>query len=230
MIILGKHIAEFVGTFALTFVGAGTIIVCGGENLLAISLAHGLILAVMVTSLMHVSGAQFNPAVSIALAMRGKQSWCQAIRFALMQFLGGIAAACLLKATMVPAFPFANDHIGETLGIYSGTAGPELISAWRVLVLEAIAAFFLMWVIMGVAVDSKNARHAGIAGLAIGGVVAADILCFGPLTGASMNPARSFGPALVVGDWTLQWCYWVGPIAGAAVAAFVYEKTIKTSE
>ena len=81
---------------------------------------------------------------------------------------------------------------------------------------------------MGVAVDSKNKQHAGIAGLAIGGVVAADILCFGPLTGASMNPARSFGPALVVGDWTLHWCYWVGPIVGASIAAFVYDKTITT--
>ena len=86
-----------------------------------------------------------------------------------------------------------------------------------------------MWVIMGVAVDQKNARHAGIAALAIGGVLAAVILCFGPLTGASLNPARSFGPAMVVGNWTLQWCYWVGPIVGAAIAALLYEKTIGTS-
>ncbi len=87
-----------------------------------------------------------------------------------------------------------------------------------------------MFVIMGVAVDSKNARHAGIAGLAIGLVVAADILCFGPATGASMNPARSFGPALVLGRWTLHWAYWVGPIAGAAFAAWTYHRVIGTSE
>ncbi|HIO20226.1 MAG TPA: aquaporin, partial [Phycisphaerales bacterium] len=124
----------------------------------------------------------------------------------------------------------ANTHIGETLGIYSGSAGPEMISAWRVLVLEGLAAFFLMWIIMAVAVDSKNKQHAGIAGLAIGGVVAADILCFGPLTGASMNPARSFGPALVTGAWTLQWCYWVGPIVGASLAALCYDKTITTND
>lgn len=226
----GKHISEFIGTFALTFVGGGAIIVTGGENLLVISLAHGLILAVMVAALLHTSGAQFNPAVSIALAVRGKQPWCQAGSFGLVQVLGGIAAAYLLKVTMVPAFEFANNHIGETLGKYSGTAGPEMISAWRVLVLEAIAAFFLMWVIMGVAVDSKNKQHAGIAALAIGGTVAADILCFGPLTGASMNPARSFGPALVIGEWTLQWCYWVGPIVGAMIAAIVYDKTITTKD
>jgi len=226
----GKHLAEFIGTFALTFVGAGAIIATGGENLLVISLAHGLILAVMVAALLHTSGAQFNPAVSIALAVRGKQPWCQATSFAVVQILGGIAAAYLLKALMVPAFPYANTHIGETLGMYSDSSTPDLVSAWRVLVLEAIAAFFLMWVIMGVAVDSKNKQHAGIAALAIGGTVAADILCFGPLTGASMNPARSFGPALVVGDWTLQWCYWVGPIAGATIAAFVYDKTIKTAD
>ena len=96
--------------------------------------------------------------------------------------------------------------------------------------LEAVAAFFLMWVIMGVAVDPKNKQHAGIAGLAIGGVVAADIFCIGPLTGASMNPARSFGPALVSGDWTLHWCYWVGPIVGMAIAAALYDKTIKTED
>jgi len=225
---IGKHLAEFTGTFALTFVGAGAIIVTGGENLLAISLAHGMILAVMIAAMLHTSGAQFNPAVSFALATRGKQSWSQAMSFAVVQILGGIVAAYLLKATMVPAFEFANTHIGETLGKYSGTAGPELISAWRVLLLEAIAAFFLMWVIMGVAVDGKNKQHAGIAALAIGGTVAADILCFGPLTGASMNPARSFGPAMVVGDWTLQWCYWVGPIIGAMVAAVIYDTTITT--
>ena len=225
---IGKHLAECIGVFALTFVGGGAIIATSGENLLVIALAHGLILAVMIAAMMHVSGAQFNPAVSIALASRRKQSWSQAISFSIVQILGGIAAAFLLKATMVPAFPFANTHIGETLGMYSGSAGPELVSAWRVLVLEGLASFLLMWVIMGVAVDSKNKQHAGIAALAIGGVVAADILCIGPLTGASMNPARSFGPALAVGDWTLQWCYWVGPIVGAALAALCYDKIITT--
>jgi MIP family channel proteins len=226
----GKHLSEFIGTFALTFVGGGAIIATGGENLLVIALAHGLILAVMIAAMMHVSGAQFNPAVSVALATRGKQSWSQACSFSVVQILGGIAAAFLLKATMVPAYSFANTHIGETLGMYSGSAGPEMVSAWRVLVLEGLAAFFLMWVIMGVAVDSKNKQHAGIAALAIGGVVAADILCFGPLTGASMNPARSFGPALVAGAWTLQWCYWVGPIVGASLAAFCYDKSITTND
>ena len=226
----GKHLAEFIGTFALTFVGGGAIIATSGENLLVIALAHGLILAVMIAAMMHVSGAQFNPAVSVALASRGKQSWLQACSFSIVQILGGIAAAFLLKATTVPAYSFANTHIGETLGMYSGSAGPEMVSAWRVLVLEGLAAFFLMWVIMGVAVDSKNKQHVGIAALAIGGVVAADILCFGPLTGASMNPARSFGPALVTGAWTLQWCYWVGPIVGASLAALCYDKTITTND
>ena len=223
-------LAEFIGVFALTFVGGGAIIVTGGENLIVIALAHGLILAVMVGALLHVSGAQFNPAVSISLALIGKQPWSRAFGFVIVQVLGGICAAFLLKATMAHGFAFAQEHIGETLGRYSGTSGEELISAWRVLVLEGVATFFLMWVIMGVAVDQSNAQHAGIAALAIGGVVAADILCFGPATGASMNPSRSFGPALVTGAWTLHWCYWVGPIIGASIAAFVYDKAIKTSE
>ena len=182
----------------------------------------------MVAAMMHISGAQFNPAVSIALASRGKQSWSEAISLSIVQILGGIAAAFLLKATMVPAFEFANSHIGETLGKYSNASDPDMLSAWGVLVLEGLATFFLMWVIMGVAVDGKNVKHNGIAALAIGGVVAADIYCFGPATGASMNPARSFGPALVVSDWTLHWCYWVGPIVGAALAAFVYDRVMGT--
>ncbi len=223
--------AEFVGTFALTFVGGGAIIVTGGESLLTICLAHGLILAVMVASLLHVSGAQFNPAVSAALAILGKQSWPRATCFIVTQLIGAIAAALLLKATLAGGFSHGGvETLGETLGRYSGTGGAEFVSAWRVLVLEAVAAFFLMWVIMGVAVDSTNTRHAGIAGLAIGGVVAADILCFGPATGASMNPARSLGPALVGGAWTLHWCYWVGPIAGAAIAAIAYERLIGSGD
>ena len=225
-----KFLAEFMGTFALTFVGAGSIIATSGENIIVIALAHGIILAAMIASMMHVSGAQFNPAVSIALAVRGLQPWSQALWFTVFQVVGGIAAAFLLKATMVPAFEYANTHIGETLGIYSGAQGVDMISAWRVLILEGLATFFLMWVIMGVAVDQKNKQHAGIAALAIGGVVMADILCFGPLTGASMNPARSFGPAMVSGDWTLHWCYWVGPIVGAMIAAIVYDKTITTQD
>ena len=110
-----KFLAEFMGTFALTFVGAGSIIATSGENLIVIALAHGIILAVMIASKMHVSGAQFNPAVSIALAVRGLQPWSQALWFTVFQVVGGIAAAFLLKATMVPAFEYANTHIGETL-------------------------------------------------------------------------------------------------------------------
>ncbi len=222
--------AEVIGTFALTFVGGGAIIVTEGSDLLVIALAHGLVLFTMVAALLHVSGAQFNPAVSVAIAAIGKQPWSRAISFIAAQLVGAVAAALLLKATFSFGWSFANEHIGETLGRYSGADGPEFISAWRVLVLEAVAAFFLMFVIMGVAVDSKNARHAGIAGLAIGLVVAADILCFGPATGASMNPARSFGPALVLGRWTLHWAYWVGPILGAGFAAWTYHRVIGTSE
>ena len=224
-----KCFAEFIGTFALTFVGGGAIIVSGGENLLAIAFAHGLILTVMVAALMHISGAQFNPAVSIALATRGKQPWSHAFNFSVAQIFGGLVAAFLLKEIIVSGCTSASENIGETIGKYSGSEGAELISAWRVLSLEAIATFFLMWVIMGVAVDSKNTQHVGIAAIAIGGVVAADILCFGPLTGASMNPARSFGPALIVSNWTLHWCYWIGPIVGAILAAMMYDIINKPS-
>lgn len=218
-------VAEFVGTFALVFVGAGAIIVTAnmvgvdaGAKLVAVALAHGLILGVMVSATMHISGGQLNPAVSLALVAIRKQPLAQAGVFIAAQLLGALAAAALLEQTMSV---YNVGNIGATLGALTegdkADAGPAFV-------LEVIATFFLMFVIMGTAVDTRGVgKKIAIGGLGIGLTLAAGILCIGPLTGGSMNPARSFGPALVSGTWDFHWLYWLAPIIGAAIAAYVYQ-------
>ncbi len=216
-------LAELIGTFALMFVGGGAIIVTSGENLVAIALAHGLILAVMVSATMHISGGQINPAVSIALALSGRQPWPRAGAFVVAQLIGATAAAFLLKLLMSGAYDVGN--VGATLGALT-QSGSGSANALRAVALEAIATFFLMFVIMGTAVDQRGVGgSSAVGGFAIGLTVAAAILCIGPLTGASLNPARSLAPALVAGTWDFQWVYWVGPIVGAALAALAYQFT-----
>jgi len=223
---LRASVAEFVGTFALMFVGGGAMMLVDGGGLLVVALAHGLILAVMVGATIHISGAQFNPAVALALVALGKQSWTQAGIFIVAQLAGCTAAVGLLSVLLDPAAVEAARH-GATLGSLSSG---ETASIARLAGLEIIATFFLMFVIMGTAVDPRGAgRTPGAAGFAIGLVVAADILCFGPLTGASMNPARSFGPALVGGHWEMHLVYWLAPIAGAMLAGIIYQATFGSS-
>ena len=221
-------VAEFVGSFALMFIGGGAIIVTGGENLVAIALAHGLILAVMVSATMHISGGQINPAVSIGLALIKKQPWAQAAIFIIAQVAGSVVAALLLKVLMASSFDVGN--IGATLGPLTDGYDPTKTNVLAAVGLEAIGTFFLMFVILGTAVDKRGVGgSAAIGGLGIGLTLAAVILCIGPATGGSVNPARSLGPALVAGAWQSHWVYWVGPIVGATVAAFVY-KTVFTLE
>ena len=225
---LKQIIAEFTGIFALMFIGGGSIIlnaVMGqeGGGLLQIALAHGLILAVMVSATMHISGAQFNPAVSITLALLKKQSWNTAFVFICTQLAGGLAATMLLQCTMggIGGGEAAVDavHLGATL------PGPGIdISTSTVFILEVVATFFLMYVIMGTAVDREGVGSSSmIGGFGIGLVVTADILCIGPLTGASMNPARSFGPQVMADATNLWWVYWTAPVLGAALAGLAYE-------
>ncbi|MDG2291146.1 MAG: aquaporin [Phycisphaerales bacterium] len=233
-------LAEFIGVFALMFITGGTVIVTGGDNLVAAALANGIIITVMIATLFHVSGAQFNPAVSIAVALLGKQSWSRCACFILAQVAGATFAAWLLWATLLgvmdaPTLGAGQDtleHVGLTVGMFSDLDQLGVTdSGWRVMVLELIAAFFLMFVIMGVIVDRRSGHDTPVLmAIPVGLIVAADILCFGPLTGASMNPARSFGPALVLDYWHLQWAYWVGPILGAALAAWTYQALIGRSD
>lgn len=211
-----NFIAELVGTFALVFVGGGAIMMVqqsGGTNgLLQVALAHGLILAIMVSAFMNVSGGHFNPAVTTALLVARRITPTIAGVHVLAQLIGALAAAWALKMTMPTAIFVAAQGGGQSVSLD--------ISATQAIALEAIATFFLMNVIYGTAVNSDAPK---IGGLAIGLTIAADILAIGPLTGASMNPARSFGPAVASGVLAGQVVYWVGPILGAIAAAMLWE-------
>ncbi|MFM9957339.1 MAG: MIP/aquaporin family protein [Phycisphaerales bacterium] len=212
-------ICEFIGTFALMFVGGAAILHNYDQgNIIAVALAHGLILSVMVSATMHISGGQFNPAVSIALAIIKRQPVPQAVAFCVCQLLGASAAAKLLQLSFTAGAVDAG-KLGATLGALSNSNDMMLLFA-----LEFVATAFLMFVILGSAVDSRGVGgNRAVGGSAIGLCVAANIFCFGPLTGASMNPARSFGPAWVGGYWDVHWVYWAAPILAAVVTAIVYD-------
>ncbi len=216
--------AEFIGTFALMFVGGACIINTGGQNLLAIALAHGLALGTMVTAFMHISGGQLNPAVSLGLAAGGKQRFSQAIAFIIAQCAGSAAAAAVLSKAF-PAAAVQAVKLGATLGSLSSGDTADM---GMLLVLEGIATFFLMVSVLGSAVDQRGVGgKMAVGGFGIGLTVAADILAIGPLTGASMNPARSFGSALVGGHWDVHAAYWVGPVVGAVCAAALWRTVME---
>ncbi len=215
--IVGSAMAELIGAFALMFCGGAAMLL--GQELLPVAVAHGLALGVMITAFMHISGGQLNPAVSIALAAIGRQPWSRAIVFIVVQCGGAALAALVLKQVFTPE-QVATGRLGATLGSLSDGTQSNLI--W-VLALEAIATFFLMIAVVGSAVDPRGTgKTSAVGGFAIGLIVVADILAIGPLTGASMNPGRSFGPALVGGYWQIHWAYWAGPVAGALVAAVIW--------
>ncbi|MBX3364103.1 MAG: aquaporin [Phycisphaeraceae bacterium] len=214
-----KPLAEFLGTFALVFVGVGSILVADPQSgLLGVALAHGLVLSIFVTACMYISGAQFNPAVSIALAAIGKQSYRQAGIFILVQCFAAACAAGAWVAALGPEVannPDRQTNVGATIG--SLTREGNIVG---VLILETLATFGLMWAILAGTVDHRAHR---LGGFVIGLTVAAMILAIGPLTGASMNPARTLGPALY-GHWDMFWAYLVAPAAGALLAATAYSK------
>ena len=207
--------AEFIGTFALVFVGGGAIVLTrftGGQTgLVEVALAHGLILAVMVSALMRISG-HFNPAVTFAFLATRRIELTMAGVYVVAQLLGAMVAAYALKAvTPLDAFDAVRG---------GGQSAHIDVNFWKAVTMEAIATFFLVIVIFGTAVDAKAPK---IGGLAIGLVIAADILAIGPFTGASMNPARTFGPAVAAGYWEGHFIYWLGPILGAVLAGLTYE-------
>lgn len=208
--------AELVGTFALVFIGAGSIctdsLTSGGIGLLGIALAHAVVLSIMVSCCMYISGSHFNPAVTIAIWSLKKISGKTALRYILFQVLGAIIAAILL----IIIFP---KDSWEPVFLGTPTLGPSISFASGVLV-EAILTFFLVFAILATAVDPKGPKQ--LSGFSIGLVLLFDILMGGPLTGAAMNPARALGPALISGSWSAHLVYWVGPIFGSLVAVFVY--------
>jgi MIP family channel proteins len=210
--------AEFIGTFALVFVGGGAIItspmLSQQAAVVNIAFAHGIILAIMVTATMRISG-HFNPAVTTGFLVTRRIEPMMAVVYWIAQFTGAVVAAYALKSL----YPDSIVQMTK-LGGQSISSDITLIQA---IVLEAIATFFLTFVIFGTAVDPRAPR---VGGLAIGMAVTAGILSIGPLTGGSMNPARSFGPAVVMGIYQGQAAYWIGPIVGAVLAAVLYDKLL----
>lgn len=210
--------AEFIATFALIFIGAGSVIMATellGGNLVGVALAHGLTLAIMVTAIAHISGGHVNPAVTMGLWVTGKVESGRAACYIAAELAGAVCGALALRF-VVPEPLWRNSLLG-TPQVNHG-AGMTNVNA---VAMEAILTFFLVFAVYATAVDKRGTAFK-LAGFPIGLVLTIDILVGGPLTGAAMNPARSFGPALVSGTWTDWWVYWVGPIAGGVVAGLAY--------
>ena len=211
-------LAEFLGTFYLCFAGIAAILcttpaVGGGGGLVAIALAHGLALSIAVNNFGGISGAHVNPAVTAGMLVTGRIPLGLAILYVISQLLGSTVAA-FLCSVIFPADAVMQANLGIPLPAAWATTG-------TVLIVEFILTFLLMTSVFGTAVDERG-QAVKIGGFGIGLTVAFDILAGGPVTGASMNPARSFGPALVMGNFSWHWAYWVAPILGACAAALIY--------
>jgi MIP family channel proteins len=213
-------LSEFIGTFALTFVGSAAIMQAtqGGGNLVAVALATGLVLAIFVTAFMHI-GAHFNPAVTIGMLVVRRIEPVMAGLYVIAQVAGATAAAFVLKAAFPAALFAATRGGGQSVSLD--------VTSGQAFALEAIGTMLLVWAIFGTAMDHRAPR---IGGVGVGFAMAVNILAFGTLTGASVNPARSFGPAFASGIFEAQGIYWLAPITGAIIAALIYEKLLFTSE
>ncbi len=215
-------VAEAFGTFLFFFVGAGAVVLGDylaanggtGPGLLGVALAHGLALAVLASALGAVSGGHFNPAVTLGIWIMGRITPVGAALYVVAQLVGGLAAGLALKAIFADSWQASN--------IGTPALGPG-ISPLLGIVVEAVLTALLLLVVIGTTVDSRGPK---LGGLAVGLAVTADILVGGPLTGAAMNPARWFGPAVAAGAYA-DWYVWlIGPAIGAAVAALVYRTAL----
>lgn len=211
--------AEAIGTFALVFIGAGSIMSGffpkSDFGVFGVALAHGLILATMITATMRISGGHLNPAVTLGLLVARRTNARTAIAYIVTQVVAAIVAAAVLKELYPPAVIRA-----------TGLGAPHLaasVSLTQGIVVEAIMAFFLVSAVFGTCVHPEAPR---VGGFGIGLTLAADILMGGGLTGAAVNPARAFGPALVAGELVAQVVYWVGPILGGVVAGLLWEHVL----
>jgi len=215
-----KALAEFVGPLAFVFVGGGAVMIAdfgaGNSGLITVALAYGLVIATMMTAIGHVSGGHLNPAVTIGAWVTQKISSSLAVIYLVAQFAGGVVGALLLRAAFPKTIWKGATH---PLGVTTVVNG---ISKGQAVLIEAVLAFFVMWVIMATAID-PNGSFGKVAGLAVGFAYAMAVMMGGPITGGSMNPARTLGPAIVAGKYTGIWVYFVGPIAGAIVAAALYD-------
>ena len=218
-----KLAAEFIGLFVFVLIGAGSICTdeflhssgAGGVGLLGIAVAHGLTMAILVTAVGHISGGHLNPAVTIGFWVTRRMGTLQAILYCAAQLLGSVAAAFVL-AGVLPESAWRPVYLGA----------PDLaqdFTRMHGMLLEALMTFFLVFTVFATAVDPRGAFNK-IAGFAIGLSITVDILLGGPFTGAAMNPARAFGPALAARHWQNHGVYWLGPLFGGIVAGVIYDR------
>ncbi|XP_006645407.2 probable aquaporin TIP1-2 [Oryza brachyantha] len=212
-------VAEFISMLIFVFAGSGSgmafsKLTDGGATtpagLISASLAHALALFVAVAVGANISGGHVNPAVTFGAFVGGNISLLKAVVYWVAQLLGSVVACLLLKIATG----------GEAVGAFSLSAG---VGAWNAVVFEIVMTFGLVYTVYATAVDPKKGDLGVIAPIAIGFIVGANILAGGAFDGASMNPAVSFGPAVVTGVWDNHWVYWLGPFIGAAIAALVYD-------
>jgi aquaporin Z len=212
-------VAEFLGTFALVFIGAGAVVVDaakgGALGLLGIALAHAVVLSVMVTALMNISGGHFNPSVTFGVWAASKIDAGRAAAYIVTQLVAATIAALAVK-WLFPAMA------GEVTS-YGVPRIASDITLTKAIIIEGILTLFLVSAVFGTAVAPDAPK---VGGFGIGLVLLFDILVGGSITGAAMNPARAFGPALVANDWHGHAAYWIGPALGAAAAALIWSKIL----
>ncbi|MEX0785356.1 MAG: MIP family channel protein [Dehalococcoidia bacterium] len=231
--------AEFIGTGMFVFIGTGAVVaasaslvqVSGTSPLplsgfvIAIALAHGLGILLAVAATANISGGHINPAVTFAAMMTGKLRVSTGLLYIAAQIGAAILAVLLVKG--IVAGPMELGLGAHGINVFDKATGTGILEdqvgagAGAALLLEAAMTFALVFVVFATAIDPKGPRH--LAPVAIGLVIMADHFIGVPMTGASMNPARSFGPAVVANIWTDHWIYWLGPLIGAGLAALVYE-------
>jgi len=208
--------AEALGTFGLVFVGAAVVVVNGGFpnsgiGLLGIALAHAVVLSVMISATMTISGGHLNPAVTVGLLATRRIDMVSAAGYIVVQLAAACLAAFLVKL-LLPADAVRSSMVGVPVIASSVTLG-------QAVGIELVLTFFLVSAVFGTAVSPDAPR---VAGFGIGLVLLFDILVGGPLTGAAMNPARAFGPAVISGQWVGHVVYWIGPLAGGILAALLW--------
>ncbi len=220
---LQKLAAEFAGTFAIVLFAAGSL--CADQYLrssstgnaglgpLGIALAYGLATSIMVTAFGHISGGHFNPAISLGLWLTRRLSTFDTVAYWIVQLAGAAAAAWLLRR--LPVDVWGPVQLG-TPDLASG------VTRTNGMILEGVMTFFLVLVFFATAVDARGAFHS-VAGFAVGLTITVGALFGGPFTGAALNPARVFGPALAANHWTNHGVYWIGPMAGGMAAGWLYD-------
>jgi len=209
-----KYVAEAFATFAVVFVAAGAVLansLTGGLGTIGVSLAYGLVLAAMVYAAWHLSGAHLNPAVTVALWATGHVKTLAGIGYIVAQLVGSVVAALFLKVVFAGAS--SSLYLGNTMLVGSTTPGMGIL-------VEALLTFFLVWTFFGTVVDKRATP--GFGGLMVGFVLTVCVMVGAGFTMGALNPARSFGPALVSSAWVNHYVYWVGPVIGALVAGLVY--------